>query len=608
MSVHVIRSTSAPSGAPSTTQLGNHWIKTSNPFGHWIAISTDPVTGWYDVSNLASMSGDMKKSVYDANGDGSVNLADESTVAVNLKNVSTAGNSKYYGTDATGASGFHALPSGVETNGSGTTGVDTTITGTSKYVFDKVNLTVSSPLAGSAKVDLNGKPGTLIGDLRDVLKLPAIGGPVAIVEDFEDATYNFTFTGSWGRVDNAVTAPQSGTHCFASNMITDSQSTEMSIENLVVTVDSTFVFWAKASSEYRSDILYFYINGVDQDLTDPNSGREFSGDTGWVKFEYPLVPGTYTFKWKYEKDSSSLEGDDRVYLDNISLTPGGVTIPEQVIINKNDIASIKTGSMFADDWAVYWKSSGGQRYVDRSKDVLWRSEHQSSGTKNSRNVMYGVQTDTDYAYVFVASTSPNFGNQIAFQRNDGETVKYYNSPQHGVSSLLSASNYSLSANKILVLPVYVSSACTIQSVKITLNTAISGKFECAIYNSVNSVSTTAGGSGNGIYTGRPSYFKNNGSYTASSQTDITIPFSASSVNFDQGIYWIMLSCDTAISIKSIDSWRAYTSGDASVFTFGTRTIGSSWVNNYISTSPTITFDNSSIVPLLTLNCTANRVG
>lgn len=61
------------------------------------------------VGNLPGGSGgtgDMLKAVYDTDNDGSVDKADA------IDGVTAAGNSKYYGTNSTGAAGFYDLPSG----------------------------------------------------------------------------------------------------------------------------------------------------------------------------------------------------------------------------------------------------------------------------------------------------------------------------------------------------------------------------------------------------------------------------------------------------------------------------------------------------------------
>ncbi|WPH64039.1 hypothetical protein vBVpP1_38 [Vibrio phage vB_VpP_1] len=58
------------------------------------------------ISGDGTGNGDMLKAIYDPDDDGSVTLSD------NLKGASTAGNTKYYGTNAVGVPGFYTLPNG----------------------------------------------------------------------------------------------------------------------------------------------------------------------------------------------------------------------------------------------------------------------------------------------------------------------------------------------------------------------------------------------------------------------------------------------------------------------------------------------------------------
>lgn len=57
MGAHVIRSDAAPNAAPTPDQMGVHWVKTTEPVGHWLAISTTDMTGWLDLLNLPSGGG-----------------------------------------------------------------------------------------------------------------------------------------------------------------------------------------------------------------------------------------------------------------------------------------------------------------------------------------------------------------------------------------------------------------------------------------------------------------------------------------------------------------------------------------------------------------------
>lgn len=56
MGTHIIRSEDAPVGAPVNEQLGVHWLKTTDPVGHWLAVDTS-VDGWLDLVNLPTGGG-----------------------------------------------------------------------------------------------------------------------------------------------------------------------------------------------------------------------------------------------------------------------------------------------------------------------------------------------------------------------------------------------------------------------------------------------------------------------------------------------------------------------------------------------------------------------
>lgn len=96
--------------------------------------------------------GDMAKADYDTNDDGVVDGADE------VDGVATAGNSKYYGTDASGTPGFHDLPSNelqVDQSG-GTSDTYGVLAGTING--SNTTFTTSTPYeTGTLKVYLNGQ-------------------------------------------------------------------------------------------------------------------------------------------------------------------------------------------------------------------------------------------------------------------------------------------------------------------------------------------------------------------------------------------------------------------------------------------------------------------
>lgn len=74
MGTHIIRSVAAPAVAPTSEQLGVHWLKTSDPVGHWLAVDTS-VDGWLDLVNLPSGGGSGEANTTSNVGTGSGQLA-----------------------------------------------------------------------------------------------------------------------------------------------------------------------------------------------------------------------------------------------------------------------------------------------------------------------------------------------------------------------------------------------------------------------------------------------------------------------------------------------------------------------------------------------------
>jgi hypothetical protein len=76
----------------------------------------------------------------------------------------------------------------------------------------------------------------------------------------------------------------------------------------------TLGFWWKVSSEYTFDFLEFYINGSLQ------SGR-ISGEWDWEHRTFALPAGAHTLRWRYVKDSFTVVGQDRGWVDEVGFAP-----------------------------------------------------------------------------------------------------------------------------------------------------------------------------------------------------------------------------------------------------------------------------------------------
>ncbi|NTW33790.1 MAG: T9SS type A sorting domain-containing protein, partial [Bacteroidetes bacterium] len=102
--------------------------------------------------------------------------------------------------------------------------------------------------------------------------------------------------------------PFDGIYSAKSGKIPDSETSELSI-SLNVLIDDSISFYKKVSSEEDFDFLKFYIDG--------NLQREWSGQNAWSRSVFPVTAGIHTVKWTYEKDESTIGGDDLAWIDNI---------------------------------------------------------------------------------------------------------------------------------------------------------------------------------------------------------------------------------------------------------------------------------------------------
>lgn len=75
-------------------------------------------------------------------------------------------------------------------------------------------------------------------------------------------------------------------------------------------------FWWKVSSEENYDELCFYLDGARQEC--------ISGEVGWSKYSLQIQSGNHVFRWRYEKDGSISEGDDRAWLDGVTVAPSRI--------------------------------------------------------------------------------------------------------------------------------------------------------------------------------------------------------------------------------------------------------------------------------------------
>lgn len=150
-----------------------------------------------------------------------------------------------------------------------------------------------------------------------------------ILEDFETNNFNrfnWILSGNTNWF-TSTSLPYEGLYCAESGNIGDSEISELSIV-INCLADDSVSFWYKTDSEQSWDFLRFYMDGILM--------GEWSGNTSlWSYAGFPLLSGSHTLRFAYEKDSYLSTGLDAVWLDNIRFPVGTQTTSiEQITYTK----------------------------------------------------------------------------------------------------------------------------------------------------------------------------------------------------------------------------------------------------------------------------------
>lgn len=135
-----------------------------------------------------------------------------------------------------------------------------------------------------------------------------------IVEDWE--TGNFTkFDWQFGGNADWTIDPDTkweGSYSSKSGVVGNSQKSELILDYNVM-LDDSISFYRKVSSQPLSDLLRFYIDGLQVGL--------WGGNQDWKRVSYPVLAGPHTFKWVYEKDNANSMNLDCAWTDFIVFPP-----------------------------------------------------------------------------------------------------------------------------------------------------------------------------------------------------------------------------------------------------------------------------------------------
>jgi hypothetical protein len=125
--------------------------------------------------------------------------------------------------------------------------------------------------------------------------------------DFEYLNWNFPNS-------NWILNPDSfdGSLAASSPEIDNNESTYIEVQTNLIS-DGYISFYIKVSSEPNADKCHFKIDGEEI--------LELSGEMDWSLYSFPVSAGNHTISWEYSKDFIFADGDDKVWIDQISFPP-----------------------------------------------------------------------------------------------------------------------------------------------------------------------------------------------------------------------------------------------------------------------------------------------
>ena len=205
--------------------------------------------------------------------------------------------------------------------------------------------------------------------------------------DFSENEWKIEGKGVWV-IDSLK--PHSGKYCIKSDNVANNQYAKLKIQ-LEVIVDGPLTFYVKTSSEASYDVLEFYVNSI--------MNQKWSGETPWTQYTLDMKKGTYALEWRYRKDTSGSEGEDRAYLDDIFFPP-------VCYVSMLDAVTDLRYSIQNNDVTLRWNPvDGAENYIVRRDGEIVATQ---SSTSFNENIVNGIVTYTVVANKGNYYSTPTF--------------------------------------------------------------------------------------------------------------------------------------------------------------------------------------------------------
>jgi len=256
----------------------------------------------------------------------------------------------------------------------------------------------------------------LLADVQtfsDVLYVP-IG---QILEGFESGDFS-ALDWNVGTVRPWVvdaSAASSGTFSAHSASIQNNQNSILQIE-WPMQSDGVIQFDYRVSSENNFDFLIFSINGAEVD--------QWSGTTvnTFRTTSYPVPAGANnSFKWTYQKDNSTAQGQDRAWIDNIIFPLRQYGDQQNAPLAYITIQDLNIGSVEALTEHSYDFSIVNLGGATLSGTITMPTGFSLSGLANYRIYAHSAN---NYTVTFYSETEGTFNGDIVITTNDPNHPEY----------------------------------------------------------------------------------------------------------------------------------------------------------------------------------------
>ena len=244
-------------------------------------------------------------------------------------------------------------------------------------------------------------------------------------EDFESGDFlanNWKMEGAGKWIIDDKNAYE-GKYCAKTAALSNNKYAKLKLQ-LEVLDDGPLTFYVKTSTEADYDKLEFYTNP----LVKPDA--EWSGENNWTQYVHNMTKGSYSLEWKYIKDTSSSEGEDCVYIDDICFPP------VSVVTMLEAVSGLK-GNIQDEEITLTWNEvANADGYVVRRDGEIVSTQTSTSFSESKVNgiVTYTVvaKNGGNYsapAFLVVDSNNKVVENVIKVEDNK---VALYPNPTSGI--------------------------------------------------------------------------------------------------------------------------------------------------------------------------------